>query len=66
MLTCPAAELVDGSNLLYYEQVSTTLQFCVSSFVLIVFNAFIISSIMFFFMMLGFLEESTQTLSPGW
>lgn len=38
MLTCPAAELVDGSNVLYYEQVSTTVQFCVSSFGLIVFN----------------------------
>jgi hypothetical protein len=32
MLTCPAAELVDGSKVLYFEQVSITVQFCVSFF----------------------------------
>lgn len=72
MLTCPAAELVDGSKVLYFEQVSEhfygsveVTYLCVFVFGRFIFALNIISSMMLFFVLLGFLEESTKTLSAG-
>lgn len=44
MLTCPAAEMVDGSKLLYLEQVSLTKSYLLFSIVL---HSFLKSAIFF-------------------
>lgn len=65
MLSCPAAEMVDGSEVLYLEQVTHLLLLCCTAVidVNVCFFSFMFKP--FFSLSSGILEDSSETISSS-